>query len=275
MNDPLAIGAVLLSAALHASWNAVVKSDPDRSLSLGVMMGAGAVMALPVLAVVGLPPAAAWPYLAGTTLVHLVYCALLLRAYASGDLGTVYPIARGLGPLLVAVGGSLAGERLLARDWLGVGLVSAGIFGLASRGAVRPAAVGWALGTGVAIGTYTTIDGLGARAAGDPLLYVAWLHLLFGPWIALAVGLRRGRAALPWLRRHGARSALGGVVATVGYGLAVWAFSRAGLAHMAALREVSVLFAAVIGAVWLGEGWGWRRLAAAATIVAGLLLLNG
>ena len=177
--------------------------------------------------------------------------------------------------VLVAVGGSLAGERLLAQDWLGVGLVSAGIFGLASRGAVRPAAVGWALGTGVAIGTYTTIDGLGARAAGDPLLYVAWLHLLFGPWIALAVGLRRGRSALPWLRRHGARSALGGVVATVGYGLAVWAFSRAGLAHMAALREVSVLFAAVIGAVWLGEGWGWRRLAAAATIVLGLLLLNG
>jgi drug/metabolite transporter (DMT)-like permease len=276
--DPLVIGLVLCAALMHATWNAIVKSDRDRLVSFGMVMGAGTVLGLAAAPFVPLPDPAAWKWLAASTAVHNFYYFFLLRAYAHGDLSHVYPIARGLGPTLVAiVSGALVGEHLALHEAAGVALVSLGILTLAMARGFRgfePRATLYAVVTGVTIASYTVSDGLGARSSGDALSYIVWLNIWEGPWVFLAALAVRGRTMVPYLRRWWWRGAAGGIVATVGYGIAVWALSLGAMAHVAALRETSVLFASVIGTVLLGEGFGRVRLVAALTIVAGLVLMN-
>ena len=279
--DPEIIGLVLLAALMHASWNAVVKSDRDRLLSMGVVMLAGAVFGVVVAVFVPFLDLKAWAVMIASVVIHNFYYYFLLRAYAHGDLGHVYPIARGLGPLLVAmVSGSVLGEALRFSEAVGVVLISCGIIGLSFAGGWRQAfQQGWgttfAVLTGLTIAGYTVVDGLGARASGSPLGYIAWLNILEGPWVLLIGFWRRGFApAWQHVIAYGWRSALGGVIATIGYGIAIWALSLGAMAHVAALRETSVLFAALMGTFLLGETMGWRRIVAAATIVAGLLLMN-
>jgi drug/metabolite transporter (DMT)-like permease len=279
--DPTIAGLVLLAAMMHASWNAVVKSDKDRLLSMGLVMLAGAGFGVAMAPFLPWPDVQAWPFMIGSVAIHNLYYFFLLRAYAHGDLGHVYPIARGLGPLLVAlVSGSVLHERLLPHEAIGVLLISAGIISLSFGG-------GWqallrdrwgtlfAVLTGCTIAAYTVVDGLGARASGNALSYIAWLNIAEGPWV-LAIGFWRRGPAVAWqhVRRHGLRSALGGVVAAVGYGIVIWALSQGAMAHVAALRETSVLFAALIGVFLLHEGFGPRRLLAAVLIVCGLVLMN-
>jgi drug/metabolite transporter (DMT)-like permease len=277
--DPLVVGLVLLAALLHASWNAVVKADRDPLASFGLVMITGSVMALAALPFVEPPAPAAWPYLAASTAIHGFYYFFLLRAYAHGDLSHVYPIARGLGPLLVALfSGRLAGEALAWHEAGGVVIVSIGIFGLA-LGSGLAFALAWrptvfALMTGITIGAYTVTDGLGARASSDALGYIAWLNILEGPWLMLIALWRRGAVIVPYLREYAWRGIAGGVVATISYGIAIWALSLGAMAHVAALRETSVLFATLIGTMILGERFGPRRIAAAALVVAGLLAMN-
>ncbi len=128
--------------------------------------------------------------------------------------------------------------------------------------------------TGVTIAAYTVVDGLGARHSSDVLGYIVWLSLLEGPWVLCVAAARRGPALLPHLRRYAWRGAVGGVIATVGYGIAIWALSRGAMANVAALRETSVIFAALIGSRWLGEAFGRRRVLAATLVAAGLILMN-
>ncbi|MBI3453931.1 MAG: EamA family transporter [Rhodospirillales bacterium] len=277
--DPLVAGLVLLAALMHASWNAVVKSDPERLISFGVIMLAGAVMGLILAPFVPFPTAVAWPYLIGSMIVHNLYYFYLLRAYAHGDLSHVYPIARGLGPLLVALfSGAVVGELLNLREVAGVVLVSIGITSLAlakglPRGAEwRPTV--YAVITGITIAAYTVIDGLGARLSGNALSYIVWLNILEGPWVMVAAIWQRKRAVLPYLRVYWWRGAAGGVVATIGYGIAIWALSLGAMAHVAALRETSVLFATLMGTFLLRESFGLRRVFAALLVVAGLLAMN-
>ncbi|HEX6978812.1 MAG TPA: EamA family transporter [Alphaproteobacteria bacterium] len=277
--DLLVVGLVLLSALIHASWNAIVKSDRDQLVSFALVMFAGTVMGLIAVPFLSLPGAAAWPFLIASTLIHNAYYFFLLRAYAHGDLSHVYPIARGLGPLLVALlSGTLIGEHLTAGEAAGVSLVSVGIIALAlSKG--LPRASEWrptlyAVATGATIAGYTIVDGLGARASNDALSYIAWLNVLEGPWVMLVAIMQRGRAIAPYLRKHAWRGVAGGVIATVGYGIAIWALSLGAMAHVAALRETSVLFGALIGTVLLREAFGFRRVIAAALIVGGLLLMH-
>jgi drug/metabolite transporter (DMT)-like permease len=270
---------VLLSALLHATWNAILKSDEDHLLSFALVAGVGSLIGFAALPWVAAPARAAWPYLALSVAVHNTYYVLLLRSYAHGDLSHVYPIARGLAPLVVAgLSSALAGERLSDVEAAGVALVSAGIAGLALGGGVPRArerlTLAYALATGLAIATYTVTDGLGARRSGDPLGYIMWLNALEGPAIVLVAVARRGRTVLPYLRRRWWRGAGGGLIATLGYALAIWALSVAGMAHVAALRESSALFAAIIGATVLREPFGARRIAAAALVVAGLVAMN-
>lgn len=279
--DPEIIGLVLLAALMHASWNAVVKSDRDRLLSMGVVMVAGAVFGAIVAFFVPFPDLKAWPYMIASVIIHNFYYYFLLRAYAHGDLGHVYPIARGLGPLLVAIlSGSLLGETLRFSEAIGVALISCGIIGLSLGGGFALAfRQGWgttfAVLTGLTIAGYTIVDGLGARASGSALGYIAWLNILEGPWVLLIGFWRRGTGpALHHVLTYGWRSAIGGIVAAIGYGIAIWALSLGAMAHVAALRETSVLFAALMGTFLLGETMGWRRIVAAAVIVAGLLLMN-
>jgi drug/metabolite transporter (DMT)-like permease len=273
------VALVLLAALLHASWNAVVKSDRDRLVSLSIVMLSGAVMGLALAPFVPFPDRAAWPYLFASIVIHYGYYFSLLRAYAHGDLSHVYPIARGLGPLLVAaLSGRLVGEHLNLQELGGVMLVSAGIGSLAlayglPRGAEwRPTL--YAIGTGVTIAGYTIADGLGVRGAGNSLGYIVWLNILEGPGLLAIAFWRRGFKIVHHLRQYWLRSAAGGVVASLGYGIAIWAMGQGGIAHVAALRETSVLFAAMMGSFLLKEPFGGRRIAAAALVVAGLLAMN-
>jgi drug/metabolite transporter (DMT)-like permease len=273
------VGLILLSALIHATWNAIVKSDTDRLMSFGLVMLVGSLIGLAVAPFVAIPRPEAWPWLLGSVTIHLFYYWFLLRAYAHGDLSHVYPIARGLAPLLVAaLAGRFAGERLEAQEALGLLLVSGGIVALAfARGMPRGGewrAPFYAVLTGITIAGYSVVDGIGARLSGDPLGYIAWLNLLEGPWVFLVATLRRGRATLVYLRHFWWRGAAGGTIATIGYGIAIWALSLGAMAHVTALRETSSLFGALIGAFVLKESFGKRRIAAAAVMVAGLLIMN-
>jgi drug/metabolite transporter (DMT)-like permease len=275
---PLVTALVLCAALMHASWNALVKSDKDRLGSFGLVMLAGSLIGLAIAPFVPLPADAAWKWIAASTAIHVFYFFFLLRAYAHGDLSHVYPIARGLGPTLVAIFSDvLVGERVSLQEALGVGLVSLGIIGLAlgngwrglgGRGTV------FAVLTGMTIAAYTVADGTGVRSSGNALSYIVWLNIAQGPWVfVVALYLRRG-ALFSYLRRQWRRGSAGGVIATVGYGIAIWALSLGTMAHVAALRETSVLFAALIGTFLLGEPFGKRRIVAAGIIVAGLILMN-
>jgi drug/metabolite transporter (DMT)-like permease len=277
--DATIAGLILVSALIHATWNAIVKSDTDRLMSFGLVMLVGAIMGLVALPFVEAPRAEAWPWLLGSVTIHVFYYVFLLRAYAHGDLSHVYPIARGLAPLLVAMlAGRIAGEHLVARESIGLVLVSGGIVGLAfARGLPRQGewrALIYAVLTGITIAGYSVVDGIGARLSGDPLGYIAWLNLLEGPWVFIVAVFRRRRATLVYLRHFWWRGAAGGVIATIGYGIAIWALSLGAMAHVTALRETSALFGALIGAFILRESFGARRIAAAAVMVAGLLLMN-
>jgi drug/metabolite transporter (DMT)-like permease len=276
--DPLVIVLVLCAALMHATWNAIVKSDRDRLVSMAMVMGAGTVLGIAAAPFVPLPAPAAWKWLVASMIIHYFYYFFLLRAYAHGDLSHVYPIARGLGPTLVAIfSGTLVGEHLAVHEGIGVALVSTGILTLAlARGlkAFEPRPTLYAVITGVTIASYTVSDGIGARSAGDAIAYIVWLNILEGPGLILTAIAIRGRAMLPYLRQYWWRGTVGGVIATLGYGIAIWGLSVGAMAHVAALRETSVLFASLIGTLLLGEGFGRLRVVAAGMIVAGLILMN-
>jgi len=292
--DPLVIALLLAAALMHATWNALLKSDRgDRLATFGVIMAMGALQGAILVPFLPMIDPAAWKWAACSVVIHTLYYIFLLKAYAYGDLSHAYPIARGSGPLLVAVfSGRLLGEALRVQDVLGVILLSAGLIALAlpDRGgrateAVSPEArrrhrltTVFALLTGVTIALYIVADGLGVRAAGPTLehkiSYIAWLNLLEGPWLLVFALWRRPRAVTSYLRTNWHRGVAGGLVAHGGYGIAIWALSQGPMVHVAALRETSVLFGALMGALLLGESFGRRRVAAAGVIVAGLVLMN-
>lgn len=269
---------VLLGALLHAGWNALVKSSTDKALDTAAIAAFGSVFALPFLAVVGLPVAAAWPYLAASVLVHLAYYAALAGAYKHGDLGVAYPLMRGTAPLLVALAaGTAAGESLSALAWTGVLAISAGVLalGFAPRAAAPPRALAFALANAVVIALYTLIDALGVRTSGNPLAYVVLLFALNSWPFATLVVLRRGpRAVAHYVARRWPLAAAGAAASMASYAIALWAMTRAPVAAVAALRETSVLFATVLGTWLLKETFSMRRAAGAAAIVAGVMALR-
>ena len=287
--EPLVVGLLLMAALMHASWNAILKSDQtDRLATFGVIMTTGTVMGLCAVPFLPMIEPAAWKYLASSVLIHVLYYTFLLKAYSYGDLSHTYPIARGLGPLLVAlVSGRFIGEHLRPQDILGVLLLSFGLIALAmplrnvvpKPGSRHGLATLFAVLTGFTIAAYIIADGLGVRSAGPTfqhrLSYIAWLCVVEGPWLlVLAIVLRPGTV---WahLRRTWWRGAIGGVIANVGYGIAIYALVLGPMAHIAALRETSVLFGALMGTLLLGEPFGLRRVAAAFVIVVGLVMMNG
>lgn len=278
--------AVLCGALLHASWNALIKSAPDKALDTGLVHSIGVLFAVPLLAFTGLPDAASWPFLAASALVHVAYYIALAGAYQHGDLGLTYPVMRGCAPLLVALGShTLLGEQLSATAWAGVLAICTGVvvLGLSpasvhAAGAQRGKALRFALCNAVIIAFYTVVDGLGVRAAGDPAAYVAALFVFDGiPYLLLVLWRRspaERTAAWIYMARR-ARVAWLGTLASLGsYAIALWAMTRAPVAVVAALRETSVLFAALIGVLWLREPLGWHRAVGVLVIVAGVMALR-
>lgn len=278
---PVEIVAIVLIAALaHASWNALVKSDDDRLVTLGAANAVRFLICVPVVVVLPPPADASWPFLAVSAAIHVGYYTFLIAAYRFGDLSKVYPLARGLSPLLVAAGAFVfAGERLSPVALAGVAVACTGIASLSTgAAAIRPdehrRAVLFAAGTALFIAAYTVTDAMGVRRSGHALSYVAWLSILDGLPMLLAAGVLRRTA----LGRHIAvrtwKSTAGGALQLVAYGLAVWALSIAPMAAVSALRETSVLFAAIIGVKLLGEPLGARRLTAATLVAAGIMMVE-
>lgn len=276
--EPLVGALVLLAALLHASWNALLKSGGDPLTRLVLVNVSGALCMLPLLAWVDFPDPASWPWLIGSVLVHQAYYLFLILGYRDGDLSLVYPIARGIAPLLVALGAWLvAGERLSIQGMLAVVLVSLAILSLAGerRQGIRPQrSVIYALCTGATIAVYTVLDGMGGRLSGDVLGYIVWLFLLEGGLILIVMLALRGRRLLVDMWRQRGAGMLGGLFSAIAYGLVIWAMSRTPMTYVSALRETSVIAAAVIGTWLLREPFGRRRIGAAVTVVGGVVLLQ-
>ena len=271
------VAAVLFGALLHASWNALVKSSSDKDLDMAVIHLIGSFLGIPLVALAGWPVAAAWPYIAASVVVHIGYYLALTGAYRHGELGLTYPLMRGLAPLLVALSATFTlGETLSPLAWAGVLGISCGVLvlGLNAHALKVPKAVGFALTNAVIIAIYTVIDGLGVRASGDALQYVATLFLLDGWPFALLMFATRGRAVGIYARHRWPVATLGACASLGSYGIALWAMTRAPVATVAALRETSVLFAVLLGAWFLKEAFTPRRVLGACVIVAGVMALR-
>lgn len=276
--DGLTLSLVLCAALLHASWNALTKASGDPLVNVAVVTTTGGVIALPWMFILPIPTGDTWFWLGFSAAVHFVYQLSLARMYRLGDLSQVYPIARGLAPLGVACLGALfANERLAFHQTSGLLLASLAIIALGRagmRGRSNHAALGMAVLTALLIGLYTYSDAQGVRSVDRPERFIAWSFFLgCVPFALTTVAIRR-RAGLVALRRDGLRAMAGGVMATIGYGIALWAMSRAPMASVASLRESSVLFAALIGTRLLGESFGRTRVVAAVLLVVGLVLVQ-
>lgn len=270
--------AVLFGALLHASWNALIKSSADKSLDTALLQVMGSAASVPLVLAVGWPVVAAWPYLLGSTAIHLGYYTALSRAYHHGELGTAYPLMRGTAPLLVALAtAATVGETLSMPAWAGVTGICAGVLALGfARQALRSwPGVAFALANAVVIAAYTITDALGVRASGNALQYVAALFAIHGWPFAAAVIARRGRAQfVAYARRRWPLALAGALASLASYGIALWAMTRAPVATVAALRETSVLFAALLGTWLLKEAFTPRRAVGTALIVAGVMALR-
>jgi len=278
--DASVFAAVLFAAACHAGWNATIKRGLDPLATTALISVGAALIAAVLVPVVGLPAAASWPWCAASVLIHLFYFAALVESYRTGDLGQVYPIARGAAPLMTATATTLLiGERLGLPGWLGIILLAAGVLLLSLRGGRDLArldrkAVGFALFTAVTVCAYSVVDGMGARLAGSANAYTAALFAGIGPVMVFYALARGGGAAITPMRHHWATGLAGGALQAGSYGIAIWAMTVAPIAIVAALRESSVLFGALIAVIFLKEPLRASRIVAALMIVAGLTLIR-
>jgi len=273
-------GFVLLAALLHASWNAMLHSNRDRFLSMTWMSIAIAAISTLVVLFVPWPAQAAWPYIVASGLVHIVYNVTLVRAYRRNDLAQAYPVARGSSPLLVTLGAALfAHEAIGPLHALGIVMISGGIIAIALQGQhVSRAGLLAALTTGVTIAIYTVIDGIGVRlSGGQALAYTAWMFMFYWLMPVLFVAVRGLTALWEPVRETPlsvGSSLIGGVVSIAAYGIVIWALQSGAMGAVSALRETSVVFAVLIGRVFLRETVNAKRWLACMIVAAGAVCLG-
>ena len=270
---------VLFAAACHAGWNAFLKIKLEPFSAMALIAIVSALVVLPAIPFLGVPPAAAWPWVIASVIFHLGYFIGLTEAYRTGDMGQVYPIARGSAPLMTAIAGTfIVGEAIGLRGWLGILVLVRGVFLLSLRGGRNlhfdKRAVAFALFTAVTICGYSIVDGLGARASGNAHVYTAWLFLLDGLMMLVFVLLRRGVPVLRVFTGFWKEGLMGGALSLASYWIAIWAMTVAPIALVAALRETSVLFAMLIASVVLKEAPGPWRWAAGLAIGAGVVMMR-
>jgi drug/metabolite transporter (DMT)-like permease len=276
---PIEVTLAVLGAALaHATWNAMIKSSRDILLDMTLITFLAGVVAAPLLLFVAAPAPASWPYIAASVASHIGYYVALVGAYRAGDLSHGYPIMRGVAPLIVSVCAlAWLGEAPSTMEWVGVLLICGGVLSLGLAGfhwRDSRASTLWALTNAVIIATYTLIDAAGVRASGSAAGYVLWLFVLDAIPFPLMVLALKKRELVVYVKRYWLRGLVGGALSSGAYGVALWAMTRAPVAAVAALRETSVVFAALIGAWLLKEGHISRRLAGAATVAAGVIALK-
>jgi drug/metabolite transporter (DMT)-like permease len=279
--DAFVFFAVLAAAAFHAGWNALLKVKLEPLTTVSLISAACGVVVLPVAFFVDLPELGAWPYLGMSLALHLVYYIALAEAYRFGDLSQVYPIARGSAPLMTALGASFwLGEPLGLTGWLGVILLGTGIIALSLRPrgsklqAFQGRSVGFALLTALSIAAYTIVDGTGARIGPSPAPYIIWLFLLDGVMMLIFGMIRMPSAMIEGAKSSWKLVLAGGALSTAAYAIAIWAMTVAPIALVAALRETSVLFASLIGIVFLREPVYALRIIAGCIVVIGIVLLR-
>ena len=270
----LAVILLITAAALHAGWNAVLRSGQDRLWSIVAICGTSAVVALPFALALPAPASASWPFLAASATLQIAYCLFLVRAYRHGGLAQVYPIARGLAPLLVTLGGAtLAGDVLSPWGLAGVALIAGGVLSIGlGRGRLDLWSFAAALVTGALVAAYTICDGFGARASARPASYAAWLFIAQGaPMPLIYLVIRRRAPVLP--AGETVKALAAGIVGMIAYGLVIWALSIAPMGGVSALRETGIVFALLIGRLFLKEPIPRSRLLACLAIFAGAVLL--
>jgi drug/metabolite transporter (DMT)-like permease len=302
---PLAVTlAVLAAAVTHAVWNAIAHGIKDQMLAFALIGVGGILAAIPLIIVAALPRCASWPYLLGSVAIHVFYVLLLMQCYRLGEFSQVYPLARGVSPLVVTfLAAVFVGEHLALPQIAGVLVVSAGLAFLVFGGRRAPAggprgvkggtgsppfaggprgvvprginsAFLAAVGTGLTIAAYTTVDGVGVRLSASPAGYIAWLMLLQSLEVPMFALVRRRHVLLKQPRRILLSGLAAGALSLLAYGLVLWAQTRGALAPIAALRETSVIFGAIIGTLVFREPFGRTRIAATVIVVGGILLLN-
>jgi len=298
--------AVLAAALTHAVWNAIAHGIKDQMLAFALIGAGGIAVAIPLILVAALPRSASWPYLLASVGIHVFYVLLLMQCYRLGEFSQVYPLARGVSPLVVTILAAMfVGEHLALPQIAGVIVVSAAL-ALLVLGGRRPGRAGGpggqggtggrgalpcggfrgvvppgqhrallaAVGTGLTIAAYTTVDGVGVRLSVSPVGYIAWLMLLQSLCVPMFALVRRRDVLLKQSRRVLLSGLAAGALSVLAYGLVLWAQTRGALAPIAALRETSVIFGAIIGTLVFREPFGRTRITATVLVVGGILLLN-
>ena len=271
----LAVALVLASALMHATWNAIVKLSGERLAVMAVVDSLCFLIALSFTPFVPWPPAAAWPFLATSVLIAAVYKVAFLGAYRHGDFTQVYPLMRGSAPLLIAIYALAFGtDRLSLISFAGIAIVSIGLFALLDWKNGRPILLFFALCTGACLAAATVNDGTAVQGHIAPFTYIVWLEVLEHIPLPLYAMAKRRPQYLKALRDQW-RSAGTAAVNRVGsYGLMVFAMSLAPIAPLAALRESSVVFGALIGHFILKERLGVKRSVATGLVVVGIAVLQ-
>lgn len=270
---------VLLAALMHAGWNALAKRGGEPLYSIASYQAGGGLVALLLLPFVPLPAVESWWAILTSTAIHTVYYVTAAAALRHGDLSQVYPLYRGLSPVLVSIGAAyFAGEWLSPAQIVGIGLISLALISLAwspvASGRVPRAALVWGLTTSVVIASYTVVDGMGVRQSGTALGYIMWLFALEGVPIGIYLMCRHRKPFTGFVVANWKVSVLGGVISSVAYGLVIFAMSLGPIALVSSLRETSVIFAAVIGTFFLGERFGRQRIIAAILVAAGIIAIR-
>ncbi len=268
--------AVLFAASMHAGWNSVVKVGLDRSSTVLLLALVQAMIAIPLLPFVAQPAIEAWPWILASSVLHVGYKVFLMQAYAHADLSQAYPLARGTAPLIVTVWSVLfLGATFTPYSLVAILAISLGILLMATRGAaggrMHRTALFWALGTAGFTAGYTLVDGVGARIAGTSSGFILWMVIGDAIGMVIHAALFRSRAAFPALLPAWKSGLAAGAMSLGSYWIAVWAFTQAPIALVAALRESSILFATIIAAVVLREQvvrWRWISACAIACGVA-------
>lgn len=267
---------ILFAALLHASWNAMLRGGADRLWSMTIMCVAVAAASLPTALYLSPPAMDSWFYIGLSAVLHIGYNLFLVRSYKLGDLGQTYPIARGSAPVLITLCAALfAAEKVGVEALIGILLVSCGIISLAFKGGrFAVPSLPYALGTGGFIAAYSVTDGIGVRLSGAPIAYTVWMCALWGLLMPPTYIALRDARSLFTLRPGLIPAAVGGLVSLLAYGIVIYAMSHAPMGAVSALRETSVVFAAVIGYLFLGESLTVRKIIACAVIAAGAIIIG-
>lgn len=270
MSPDLLYGLVLLAAAAHAIWNALIKRSADAVMMMAAIRLVGLVFGLSVLPFVPWPTGLTWILLALACVATFAYYGLLIQSYQIGDLSVVYPIARGSAPALLAlIAFVVLDERLAWTQIAGIILITIGIFALVIGKGVDRKAVGFALATGISIAAYSFLGGLGVRFSTSVLGFQAWLEILTGiGTLAFAVVHRPGKIRA-FAKTNGGIGLIAGVLSVGGYLAFLTAAKVLPLAPIAALRECSLIFGTIIGAMLFRERFGVLRIIAAILVAAG------